>query len=62
MKTTICFIVWCVLTMILAISVVGWIVLLPQLNMTDYHKPQSELRSTWMRIGIDLKDKLLTEK
>jgi hypothetical protein len=51
-----CLIVWCFFTTILALSIVGWIVLLPQLNMTDYYKPQSELRSTWMRIGIDLKE------
>ena len=54
--------VWFILTMLLALSVVGWIVFLPQPNNTNYYKPQPELRSTWMRIGIDLKDKLLIDK
>lgn len=46
-------------TLILACSFVGWIVLCPQQNNTGYHKHQEELRSTWMRIGYSLKDKLI---
>ncbi len=54
MKITIPLIVWMILTLILALSVIGWIVLLPQMNDTSYYKPQEELRSTWMRIGHGL--------
>jgi len=56
---TISLCLWMIFTFILACSVIGWVVLLPQINYTSYHKHQSELRSTWMRIGIELKDKLV---
>ena len=61
MKTqiTIILIFWMLFTLILACSFVGWIVLCPQQNNTGYHKHQEELRSTWMRIGYSLKDKLI---
>jgi hypothetical protein len=59
MKTTTLLIIWMIFTFILAVSVIGWVLLLPQPNHTSYHKPLSEVRSTWMQIGIDLKDKLL---
>ena len=59
MKITICLIVWCLLTVLLSLSVIGWIVLLPQSNSTGFYKPQPELMSTWMRIGIDLKNAVL---
>lgn len=56
----IAFIFWCIITLILVLSVVGIILMIPQINATDYYKPQDELRSSWMRIGVDLKDKLIS--
>lgn len=52
-------IIWFLLTVILATSIIGWILLIPQNNDTRYYKSQSELRSTWMRIGYSLKDALI---
>ena len=60
MKIAVCLIVWFLLTVVLALSVIGWVVICPQINGTNYYKPQEELRSTWMRIGIDLKNKLIS--
>lgn len=50
---------WMTITLILALSVIGWAVLIPQINDTKYYKPQEDLRSTWMRIGYSLINKLL---
>lgn len=49
---------WMFFTLIFACSVIGWILLFPQINNTEYYKSQEELRSTWMRIGYELKNKL----
>ena len=50
---------WMIFTLILALSIIGWAILIPQINNTRYYKPQEDLRSTWMRIGYSLKNKLL---
>lgn len=52
MKTI--FIIWMLITVILCLSIVGWIVLLPKSNDTMYFKSVSETRSTWMSIGYDI--------
>lgn len=62
MKTfyiTLALIHWMIFTLILVASIVGLFVLLPQENYTNYYKPQEELRSTWMRIGHALMNKLI---
>ena len=48
------FVIWMLFTIILALSIIGLLVIAPQVNNTNYHKPQEELRSTWMRIGYSL--------
>lgn len=48
------FVMWMLFTIILALSIIGLLVIAPQVNNTNYHKPQEELRSTWMRIGYSL--------
>lgn len=64
MKTiclTFVLIFWLIITAILALSVIGWVALLPKINDSVYYKPQEELRGTWMRIGFDLKDSLIKD-
>lgn len=52
--------IWMIFTMFLALSIIGWAILLPVSNDTGYYMPMSdERRSTWMIIGLQLKDKLL---
>jgi len=61
MKTfclSVVFLFWMIFTLILTCSVIGWVLLLPKINYTSYDISQERLRSTWMRIGHDLKDKL----
>lgn len=58
-KITFAFCLWMTFTVILAISVIGLFVIAPQINSTSYYKSPSELRSTWMKIGYELKDKFL---
>ena len=58
MKVTL-LILWLILTFMLAISVIGWVLLLPQANNTEYHKPLSETRSTWMRVGHGLFESII---
>lgn len=48
------FVIWMLFTIILALSIIGLLVIASQPNNTMYHKPQEELRSTWMRIGYGL--------
>lgn len=52
-------VIWMILTLILTCSIIGMLLFIPQPNYTGYHKPQGELRSTWMRIGYSLKDTLI---
>ena len=59
MKILLAFFIWCLFTLILVCSIIGLVILLPEPNYSEYRIPQEESRSTWMRIGIDLKDKLL---
>ena len=55
---TLTFLFWMIFTIILTLSVVGWVVILPKANYTGYDKPQEDLRSTWMRIGYSLFEKI----
>jgi len=48
--------------MILAVSVVGWVLLFPHQNNNFSYKPLSELRSTWMTIGYNLCNSLIKDK
>ena len=62
MKTfyiTLALIHWMIFTFILAVSVIGLLVLAPQMNNTYQHIPQERLRGTWMRIGHELMNKLI---
>lgn len=53
-------IVWLILTLVLSVSVVGWVILLPvQNNSFDYMPMSDDRRSTWMLIGIRILRKLL---
>lgn len=52
--------IWLIFTTILACSIIGWILLFPVPNYTEYFMSLDRRRSTWMQVGIDLKDKLLT--
>ena len=61
MKITIVLIVWMLLTLILVLSVIGLVLLLPKPNFTDYNIDQEESRSTWMRIGYGLYEKLIQD-
>jgi hypothetical protein len=61
MKIFFAFVLWAIITMILALSVIGWVVLLPQVNDGQYYQPPEKLRSTWMRMGYGLIQKLLGE-
>lgn len=56
------FILWLIITMILAVSVVGWVLLFPHQNNNFSYKPLSELRSTWMTIGYNLCNSLIKDK
>jgi len=63
MKTTcitITLVFWMIFTLVLALSIIGAIcVIAPKVNNTRYDQSQEQLRSTWMRIGYDLKEKLI---
>lgn len=51
---------WLLMTMILTCSVIGLLLLCPVLNNTNYHMNMTDdRRSTWMLIGLHIKDKLL---
>jgi len=53
---------WMIFTMILCLSVIGWVLLIPSINDSMLHIPVHPTRtSTWMRIGLDIKDKLLKD-
>lgn len=56
MKTI--FIFWMFITLILCLSIIGWILLLPKPNNTEYFKSVSETRSTWMSLGYDIFNKI----
>lgn len=59
MKHALLLIIWMILTIILIVSVIGLVAICPQPNHTDYHKPQEQQRSTWMRIGYGLYERVL---
>lgn len=53
---------WMIFTMILCLSVVGLIILAPSTNDSMNYIPVYPTRtSTWMRIGLDIKDKLIKD-
>jgi len=48
------FVIWMIVSLILACSVIGLLLFIPGINGTQYYKPVSERRSTWCTIGLDL--------
>jgi len=51
---------WIIITVLLSLSIIGWVILLPVPNNTNYYKPMTDSRrSAWMLIGLSIKDKLL---
>jgi hypothetical protein len=56
---SIIFVIWLILTTILALSIIGWVIILPVFNDTQYFKGLEDRRSTWMTLGLDLKNNLL---
>jgi hypothetical protein len=54
------FTLWMIFTLVLCFSIIGLILLAPSINDSTYYIPVYPTRtSTWMRIGLDIKDKLL---
>ena len=53
------FIMWMFFTLILVLSIIGLLVIAPQVNHTAYYKSPEDLRSTWMRIGYGLYKSLI---
>lgn len=58
---TLCLIVWMLLTLILAFSLVGMFLLTNQTIHYKEHAPDIH-RSTWMEIGIRLLDSIIENK
>lgn len=52
-------IIWMLLTFILAISIVGWALIVPVPNNSFEFSPISDRRSTWMSIGVGLYNNLI---
>lgn len=55
---------WMIFTLVLCFSIVGLLLLVPSINDSSYYKPvyppvYPERTSSWMRIGLEIKDKLL---
>ncbi len=50
---------WMVATIFLALSFIGWVLIMPTPNETSYYKPLDGRRSTWMSLGHDLKNTLI---
>ena len=64
MKTfilSITLILWFLITGVLALSIIGWVLIMPIPNNTFYHMSLDNRRSTWMTIGLDIKNKLLRD-
>lgn len=51
------FTVWCICTVVLSLSIIGLAVVL-RTNNTQYYKSEYEMRSSWMRLGFELKEKI----
>lgn len=59
MKTL--FVIWMLITFVLAISIIGWVLIIPKQNYTDYDKSVDETRSTWMRIGYGMFNRIMQQ-
>jgi hypothetical protein len=55
MKTL--FVIWCICTVILSISIIGLVVVLRS-NNTGYRLSEIETRSSWMQLGFELKNNI----
>ena len=61
MKLHVLLIIWMFITLLLLLSVIGIVLFLPSINATQYYKPLSERRSTWMTIGVNLIEKIIKD-
>ena len=52
------FVIWMLMTMLLALSVIGWILLIPKQNDTGYFMSAEKTRSTWMSLGYSMFNKI----
>lgn len=50
---------WMIFTIGLTLSVIGLFIVAPKNNDTYNYKTQEEMRSTWMRIGYGLYERLI---
>jgi hypothetical protein len=52
-------ILWFLLTILLTLSIIGLVLLVHRQDTYSSSKDSKEIRSTWMCIGMDLKDALV---
>ncbi len=53
------FLLWLIITTGLCLSILGWVLIFPVSNDSYHFKGLGERRSTWMSIGLELKDYLV---